>query len=49
LGAWGVQYYLDLFLAGRSDPAFITSAQRAAFMQDAQSICSTRFCQDRCP
>ena len=49
LGAWGVQYYLDLFLSSRSEPAFITSAQRAAFMQDAQNICSTRFCQDRCP
>jgi len=49
LGAWGVQYYVDLFLGSRSDPAFITSAHRAAFMQDAQSICSIRFCQDRCP
>ncbi len=50
LGAWGVQYYTDLYLGSRSDPAFITpAATRAAFMQDAQDICSTRFCQDHCP
>jgi hypothetical protein len=49
LGAWGTQYYMDLFLGTHSDPAFITSAQRTAFTQDATSICSSRFCQDHCP
>ena len=49
LGAWGVQYYLDLFLANRSDPALIPSSARTGFMQDAQQVCSTEFCEDHCP
>lgn len=49
LGGWGVQYHTDVFLGSHSDPAFITQAARAAFLEDAQSICSTRFCQDQCP
>ena len=49
LGAWGVQYYTDLFLANHTNPAFLTLSARAGFMQDAQSVCSTRFCQDHCP
>ena len=49
LGAWGVQYYTDLFLAHNSDPAFITPTMQSTFMHHAQNICSTRFCQDTCP
>ena len=49
LGAWGVQYHLDGFLANHSDPAFIPASARSAFMGDAQQICSTRFCEDHCP
>jgi hypothetical protein len=49
LGAWGVQYHLDLFLANRSDPAFIPASARAGFMQDAQQVCALDFCEDRCP
>jgi len=49
LGAWGVQYYLDLFMAGRAEPAFIPAAARTGFTQDAQQVCSTRFCADHCP
>ena len=49
LGAWGVQYYTDLFLGSHSDPALITSTMQAAFLRDAQIICNTRFCQDNCP
>jgi hypothetical protein len=57
LGAWSVQYYLDLFLGSHSDPRFIppdscvqcSSDIRSAFVMDAQQICSTRFCHDRCP
>jgi hypothetical protein len=49
LGAWGVQYYLDGFLANRADPTVIPATARAGFMQDAQQVCSTRFCEDRCP
>jgi hypothetical protein len=49
LGAWGVQYHTDVFLGSHSDPAFITPAQRAGFLQDAQGICSSRFCRDKCP
>ena len=49
LGAWGVQYYTDLFLGSHSDPAFITPIMQSAFLRDAQIICNTRFCQDSCP
>jgi len=49
LGAWGVQYYMNLFLANHSDPAFITPPMRAGFIQDALGVCSTRFCDDHCP
>ena len=49
LGAWGVQYYMDLFLGSHSDPAFITPVMQSSFMRDAQIICNTRFCQDDCP
>jgi hypothetical protein len=49
LGAWGVQYHMNLFLGSHVDPAFLTSTQRSAFVQAAQGTCSTRFCQDRCP
>ena len=49
LGAWGVQYDTDLFLGSHSDPAFITPAMQSSFAQHAQSICSSRFCQNSCP
>ena len=49
LGAWGVQYYTNLFLGSHSDPAFITPTMQSAFLRDAQIICNTRFCQDDCP
>ncbi len=49
LGAWGVQYHMNLFLGTRTDPSFITAAARAGFVQAAQGVCSTRFCQDACP
>ena len=49
LGAWGVQYYCDLFLGTRSNPAFIAPGARSGFVQDAQQTCAVRFCQDRCP
>jgi hypothetical protein len=49
LGAWGVQYYTDLFLAEHADPALIAPSARNGFMQDAQQVCANRFCGDRCP
>ena len=49
LGAWGVQYHLDIFLGSHSDPAFIPQAMQSKFTRDAQIICNTRFCQDTCP
>jgi hypothetical protein len=49
LGAWGVQYHLDTFLAAHADPALIPSSARAGFMQDAQQVCSIEFCEDHCP
>jgi hypothetical protein len=49
LGAWGVQFHLDSFLASHSDPAFIAPSARVAFGQDAQQVCSADFCEDRCP
>ena len=49
LGAWGVQYYFNLFLATHSDPAFIPTAMRGDFLRDATGVCSARFCQDHCP
>lgn len=49
LGAWGVQYHLNLLLANHSDPAIISPAARAGFQQDAQQVCATRFCNDACP
>ncbi len=49
LGAWGVQYHLDIFLGSHSDPAFIPPAMQSKFTRDAQIICNTRFCQDTCP
>ena len=49
LGAWGVQYYLNLFLGAHSDPAFITPTMQSTFTQNAQSVCSGRFCEDSCP
>ncbi len=48
LGAWGVQYHLDGLLANHADPAFIPASARIGFMQDAQQVCSTEFCQDLC-
>jgi hypothetical protein len=49
LGAWGVQYYLDIFLGSHSDPVFIPPAMQSKFTRDAKIICNTRFCQDTCP
>jgi hypothetical protein len=49
LGSWGIQYYLDGLLANHTDPAFISPSARAGFTQDAQQVCSGRFCQDSCP
>ena len=49
LGAWGVQYYMNLFLGTHSDPALITPTMQSWFRQQAQSICSGRFCEDSCP
>ena len=49
LGAWGVQYYMNLFLGTHSDQAFITPTMQSTFTQNAQSVCSGRFCQDSCP
>ena len=49
LGAWGVQYHLNNFLASHADPVFIPSLARIGFLQDAQQVCSRRFCEDRCP
>ena len=48
LGAWGGQYYTDLFLGSHSDPAFIPPAMQSAFTSKAQLICNTRFCQEDC-
>lgn len=49
LGSWGVQSYTDLFLANQTDPALIAASARTGFTQDAQQVCATRFCEDRCP
>ena len=48
LGAWGVQYHLDVFLGSHSDPAFISASARRAFLDDAQQTCASRFCHDHC-
>ena len=45
LGAWGVQYHLNVLLANHSDPTFIRD--RTSFGRDAVSVCSTRFCDDK--
>jgi len=49
LGAWGVQYHLNLFLADHSDPRFITSSDRSEFRDNANQTCNSRFCEDTCP
>jgi hypothetical protein len=49
LGAWGVQYHTNLFLANHSDPDVIAASARAGFMQDAQQVCASRFCEAGCP
>jgi hypothetical protein len=49
LGAWSVQYHLNLFLAARSGSSYISSAARGAFTQDARNVCTSRFCKDSCP
>jgi hypothetical protein len=49
MGAWGVQYQLNLFLAHRTDPAMITASARAGFVEDARSVCTRQLCEDVCP
>ncbi len=49
LGAWGVQYYMYLFLANHSDPNFITPAEQSEFRFRANVTCRLDFCQDTCP
>ncbi len=47
LGAWGVQYYLDTWLADYSDPNFISDPYyRQIAKSDAEQIRKTRFCDE---
>jgi hypothetical protein len=47
LGAWGVQYHLNVFLADRSVPEFWAPRTRELLRTDARSLC-TRFCREAC-
>ncbi len=47
MGAWGVQYYLDAWLADYSDSSFISDPYyRQSAKSHAEDIRKTRFCDE---
>ena len=44
LGAWGVQYYFNLWLGTHSDPALVPESDRKWAHHEADSMVSTFFC-----